>query len=148
LAVANYSNSKLVLRFGARRVSQSALISFILLSVVQWWLAGTGETLPVFIAIVTLNMSMVGFIAANFSSIAMEPFGHIAGTASSFQNAVRTFVAAALGVVIGQAYDGSTVPLAQGYLFCGILALLVVLWGERGRLFTRPNPPRLPIPRA
>lgn len=148
LAVANYSNSKLVLRFGARRVSQTALLSFILLSIVQWWLAGKGETLPVFIAIVTLNMSMVGFIAANFSAIAMEPFGHIAGTASSFQNAVRTFVAAALGVVIGQAYDGSTVPLAQGYLLCGMVALLVVLWGERGRLFTRPNPPRLPIPRA
>ena len=37
-----------------------------------------------FILLIALNMSMIGFIGANFSSIAMEPFGHVAGSASSF----------------------------------------------------------------
>ena len=148
IAVANYSNARLVLRFGARRVSQVALLSFIILSVVQWWMASAGETLTAFIIILTLNMGMIGFIGANFSSIAMQPFGHIAGTASSFQNSVRTFVSAGVGAVIGAAYDGTTGPLAQGYVVCGLAALALILWGESGRLFTRPNPPHLPTPRA
>lgn len=146
IAVANYSNARLVLRFGARRVSQTALLAFIACSIVQWWLAESGETLAVFLIVVGINMGMIGFIGANFSSIAMEPFGHIAGTASSFQNAARTLISALIGGVIGQMYDGTTLPLALGYLLCGVLALGFVLWGEKGRLFTRPNPPRMPTP--
>ena len=148
IAVANYSNARLVLRFGARRVSQTALLAFIACSIVQWWLAESGETLAMFLIVVGVNMGMIGFIGANFSSIAMEPFGHIAGTASSFQNAARTLLSAAIGAGIGQMYDGSTLPLAQGYLVCGAVAVLCVLWGERGRLFTRPNPPHMPVPRS
>ena len=148
MAVANYSNSRLVLRFGARRVSQTAVCAFILFSAVQCVLALTGESLWVFLIVVGANMSMIGFIGANFSSIAMEPFGPIAGTASSFQNSARTLISAAVGAFIGQMYDGSTVPLAVGYLVCGVGTLAIILWGERGRLFTRPNPPHLPVPRS
>ncbi len=144
IAVANYSNARLVLHFGARRVSQIAVLAFIGLSAVQWLLAGTGETLALFLVVVCLNMAMIGFIGANFASIAMEPFGHIAGTASSFQNSFRTLVSAGIGAIIGNAYDGTTMPLAQGYVVCGLLTLTAVLWGERGRLFTRPNPPHQP----
>ncbi len=148
IAVANYSNARLVLRFGARRVAQAALIAFIFLSSAQWWMSDSGETLVGFLIVLTLTMSMIGFIGANFSSIAMEPFGHVAGSASSFQNAARTLISAVIGGAIGAAYDGSTLPLAQGYLVCGVLALGFVLWGEHGKLFTRPNPPRRPIPRG
>ena len=101
-----------------------------------------------FILLIALNMSMIGFIGANFSSIAMEPFGHVAGSASSFQNSARTFVAAGIGAWIGQMYDGTTEPLALGFAICGLAALALVIWGERGHLFTRPNPPRLPTPRV
>ena len=141
MATANFFNSRLVLRFGARRVSQTALILFIVMSGLQWALALTGETLALFLFVLTLNMSMIGFIGANFSSIAMQPFGHIAGTASSYQNAVRTIVSAVIGGIIGQSFDGTTLPLAQGYVVCGIVAMLLVLWGEKGKLFTRPNAP-------
>lgn len=144
IAVANYSNARLVLRFGARRVSHAALLSFIALSLIQWLLASTGETLTLFLGIVCLNMGMIGFIGANFSSIAMQPFGHIAGTASSFQNSVRTFLSAGIGAIIGQAFDGTTLPLAHGYVLCGLVALAIILWGEGGRLFTRPNAPHQP----
>lgn len=148
MAVANFSNSRIVLRFGARRVSQTALLAFIGISLTQWLAAGMGETMITFLVLIALNMSMVGFIGANFSSIAMEPFGHAAGAASSFQNAARTLLSAGIGAGIGQMFDGTTVPLAIGFLTCGIIALLVVLWAERGRLFTRPNPPHRPVPRS
>ncbi len=148
MAIANFSNSKVVLRFGARRVSQAALLCFIAISVLQWLAVGAEESMGVFLVLIALNMSMVGFMGANFSSIAMEPFGHVAGAAASFQNSVRTLLSAGVGAIIGQAFDGSTAPLAKGYLICGLLALAIILWGEKGRLFTRPNAPHRPLPRA
>ena len=82
---------------------------------------------------------MVGFIGSNFSSIAMTPFGEVAGAASSFQAFVKTILAASIGALIGQQFDGSVVPIASGFVLCGLLTLGLVLWGEKGRLFTRPG---------
>ena len=143
IAAANFTNSRIVERFGARRVSQTALLTFIALALLQLLAAEFApRSLPLFLALLTANMAMVGFIGSNFSSIAMTPFGDVAGAASSFQTFVRTLLAASIGAVIGQQFDGSGVPVALGFLGCGILALLLVLWGERGRLFTRPGTTR------
>jgi DHA1 family bicyclomycin/chloramphenicol resistance-like MFS transporter len=40
-----------------------------------------------------------------------------------------------LGLIIGQAFDGTVIPLGAGFLLLGVVGLLVVLWTERGRLF-------------
>ncbi len=148
LALASLSNSMLVLRFGARRVSQIALLTFIAVSGLQWLAAGPGENMLLFLVLLAINFSMLGFIGSNFGSIAMQPFGHVAGAASSFQNSFRTLLSASVGAVIGAAFDGTTGPLAMGFVVCGIAALAFVLWGENGRLFTRPNPPARPVPPA
>jgi MFS transporter, DHA1 family, multidrug resistance protein len=140
IACANFTNARIVERFGARRVSQSALFAFIALGgaqVIAAWLAP--HSLPLFLALITLNMAMIGFVGSNFSSIAMQPFGAIAGSASSFQNFVRTLLSAGIGAWIGQQFSGSVVPVAAGFLVCGLVALALVLFGERGKLFTRPG---------
>lgn len=145
MAVANYFNSRIVERFGARRVSHSALIAYILFGAGQLilsWTTGGGPML-LFLALVALNMGMVGFTGANFSAIAMEPFGDIAGTASSFQNFVRMGLGALIGGMTGQRFDGTIEPLAEGFLVCGLLSMGCVLWAERGRLFTRPRRAKL-----
>ena len=54
---------------------------------------------------------------------------------------VRMAVAASLGAVIGQAYDGTAQPLAWSLLAGGIAALILVLYSEQGRLFRRLTPP-------
>jgi MFS transporter, DHA1 family, multidrug resistance protein len=140
IAVSNFTNSRIVERFGARRVSQTALLVFIALGALQ---VAAGEfaptSLPVFLALLTANMAMIGFIGSNFSSIAMTPFGHVAGAASSFQTFVRTVLAASIGAVIGQQFDGRVTPVALGFMVCGLVALALVLWCEKGRLFTRPG---------
>lgn len=140
IAASNFTNSRIVERFGARRVSQTALILFIFFGSLQLAAAIFVPTsLPIFLALLTANMAMVGFIGSNFSSIAMTPFGHVAGAASSFQTSVRTVLAASIGAVIGQQFDGSVAPVALGFLLCGIAALALVLWCEHGKLFTRPG---------
>jgi MFS transporter, DHA1 family, multidrug resistance protein len=146
IAVSNFTNSKIVERFGARRVSQTALLTFIVLGALQLAAAEfAARSLPLFLILLTANMAMVGFIGSNFSSIAMTPFGDVAGAASSFQTFVRTVLAAGIGASIGQQFDGSVTPVALGFLVCGLLALLLVLWCEKGKLFTRPGT-TLPLP--
>ena len=131
IAVANFTNSKVVERFGARRVSQAALLTFIVLGGLQLLAAEFAPTsLPIFLILLTGNMAMVGFIGANFSSIAMTPFGDVAGAASSFQTFVRktALAAASIGAVIGQQFDNSVAPVAAlGFLVCGLVALALVL---------------------
>lgn len=148
IACANFTNSRIVERFGARRVAQTALIAFILLALMQMMAAiYFPASLPLFLGLLTLNMAMIGFVGSNFSSIAMQPFGAIAGSASSFQNFVRTIWAALVGALIGQQFDGAVTPVAAGFLACGLAALTLILIGERGRLFTRPGTTQhLPLP--
>lgn len=142
MALANFTNSRIVERFGARRVSHTALLAFILVSAVQVWLAHLPhQTLWQFVPVMALNMCLVGFMGANFGSIALQPFARIAGAASSFQMFTRMVIAASLGALIGQAYDGTARPLAWSLLAGGIAALVLVLYSEQGRLFRRLTPP-------
>jgi MFS transporter, DHA1 family, multidrug resistance protein len=140
IACANFTNARIVERFGARRVSQTALLSFIVLGAGQLLAALLApQSLILFLTFITLNMAMIGFVGSNFSSIAMQPFGDAAGSASSFQNFVRTVLSASIGAGIGQQFSGSAVPVAAGFLICGLVALLLVWFGEQGQLFTRPG---------
>ena len=140
IAASNFTNARIVERFGARRVSQTALITFIALGALQLAAALLFPTsLPIFLTLMTMNMAMVGFIGSNFSSIAMTPFGTVAGAASSFQTFARTIIAASIGASIGQQFDGSVAPVAAGFMICGLVALALVLWCENGKLFTRPG---------
>jgi MFS transporter, DHA1 family, multidrug resistance protein len=140
IAVSNFTNARIVERFGARRVSQAALLVFITLGLLQLAAAFFAPTsMVLFLIFLTGNMAMVGFIGSNFSSIAMSPFGAVAGAASSFQTFTKTILAAGIGALIGQQFDGSTVPIASGFVLCGLVSLALVVWGEKGKLFTRPG---------
>ncbi len=140
IATANFSNAAIVERFGARRVSQSATFAFMVTSIVQIGVALSGaETLWMFTVLMMVNVGLIGFIGSNFGSIAMEDFGHMAGVASSYQSFAKTLLAAAVGALIGQQYDGTTLPLAYAFLISGVVGLILVFWAERGKLFTRPG---------
>lgn len=142
MAFASFFNSRIVERFGARRVSHAAVLISILLSALQVWLAGRpNESLLQFMPVMAINICMVGFIGANFGSIALQAFPHMAGAASSVQAFLRMVIGSGLGIVFGLAYDGTARPLALAFLGCGIATLVLVLWSERGRLFRRINPP-------
>jgi len=71
----------------------------------------------------------------NFNAMAMEPLGAIAGTASSVIGVYTSLAGALIGLIVGQAFDGTVIPLGVGFLLLGLICLLVVLWTERGRLF-------------
>ena len=140
MGIGSLINSRLVSRFGARRMSQTALIAFILIAAVHLTVILTGmETLVTFMVLQAFTMLTVAFTASNFSSISMEPFHRGAGVASSFQAFLTTAVSASLGSLVGRAFDGTTLPFTVGLLVFGSGSLLIVAWAERGKLFTRPH---------
>lgn len=141
MAMASFANSRIVERFGARRVSHLAVLTFVALSALQVLLASQpDQTLWQFVPVLALNMCMIGFIGANFGSIALQPFAETAGAAASVQAFIRLALGSLIGIAIGQAYDGTARPLATGLLLCGIMSLVLVLFSEHGRLFRRLNP--------
>ena len=141
MAIANWTNSRIVERFGARRVSHTALFLFIAIAGLQYYFAHQpDEDLWTFVPLMAANMSLLGFIGANFGSIAMQPFRHIAGAASSAQSFLRMTTGALLGAAVGYAYDGSARPLATALLVSALTSLAFVLYSERGRLFGPPEP--------
>ena len=147
MSMASFTNSRIVERFGARRVSHTALLLFIGTSALQLLLASRAhETLWQFMPVMAVNLCLLGFIGANFGSIALQPFARIAGAASSVQAFVRMVTGSLLGIYVGQSFDGSARPLAMALLACGLVALALVLFSEDGKLFRRLNPPGSPRP--
>jgi len=140
IAIASLLNARLVERLGSRLISHSALLGFISISAVHAVVALMGhENIWTFAILQALTMFCFGLIAGNFGSMAMEPMGHIAGTASSAQGFISTIGGALLGFAIGQSFNGSAAPMVCGFVILGVTALVFVLIAERGRLFQARN---------
>ena len=136
MGCASFANSRLVERLGTRLISQSAVLALIALSVLHLGVIAVGrESLVTYMVFQALSMTCIGLCGSNFGAMAMEPVGHIAGTASSIQGFITSVGAVIVGSLIGQSYNGTTYPLAIGYLAIGLAVLAVVYLVEGGRLF-------------
>lgn len=142
MAISSFTNSRLVGRIGMRRLSHTALVGFTAVSLLWLVLASIGYMpFALFFVLFSVAMFQFGWVGANFNSIAMEPLGHVAGTAAATQGFLTTLGGGLIGAFVGQMFDGSTVPLAAGYFITGSIAIALVLIGERGRMFHAVNPP-------
>lgn len=140
MGVGSIFNSRLVEHFGARRMSQSALIVLILISLIHAAIIMAGwENVVTFIVLQCVTSTCFSFSGSNFSAISLEPFSRGAGLASSIQASVTTAMAAMLGGLVGAHFDGTPLPLTLGFLCFGCLSLLVVAWAENWQLFRRPG---------
>jgi DHA1 family bicyclomycin/chloramphenicol resistance-like MFS transporter len=136
MSASSFLNARLVGRYGMRRLSHGAVTAFALLSAAMAGLAWTGHLAFVpFMMLLAGLMFLVGMVFSNFNALAMEPQGHVAGTAASAIGSVSTLVGATVGSGIGQAYDGTLVPMATGYFLLSLVTLAIVAVTERGRLY-------------
>ncbi len=139
MALASFTNSRIVERLGTRRVSHTALLGFIAIALVKLTIAASGhETIWTFGILQAAMMGCFGLAGSNFGSMSMEPLGHIAGTGASIQGFISTIGGTLLGISIGQSFNGTTVPVNAGFVLLGLAALTAVLVTERGQLF-RPH---------
>ncbi|EHS50083.1 drug resistance transporter, Bcr/CflA subfamily [Rhizobium sp. PDO1-076] len=144
MALSSFVNAKLVGRFGMRKLSHASLLGFIAINLIWLIVQVLGpQPMPfaLFITFFALAMFQFGWIGSNFNSLAMEPLGHVAGTASSVLGFMGTVGGSLIGAAIGQAYDGTALPMVAGYFVVSIIGLIFVLIGEKGRLFHAHNQP-------
>ena len=141
IAVSGFLNARLVGRLGMRVISHGALVGALAVAAITF-LAARFQVLPfqilplpLFMVLSALMMFAFGLTFANFTALAMEPQGDNAGTASSLYGSVTTLVGIGAGTIIGQAFDGTLVPFATGFLLCTLAALALVIVTEKGRLF-------------
>ncbi len=145
MALSSFVNSRLVGRFGMRRLSHASLVGFISITFVWLLVQVFGPQpmpFPLFFVLFALAMFQFGWIGSNFNSLAMEPLGHVAGTASSVLGFMGTVGGSLIGAAIGQAYDGTALPMVAGYFTVSLIGLVFVLIAENGRLFRAQNAPR------
>ena len=145
MSFASFLNAKLVGRFGIRRLSHGALMAFLGITFV-WFLGHlfgpSPMPFPLFFIFFALAMFNFGWIGSNFNSLAMEPLGHVAGTASSVLGFMGTVGGALIGAGIGQAFDGTALPMVGGFFGVSLAGLIFVLIAENGKLFTTAQPAR------
>ena len=136
MAVASWGNSRVVGRIGLRRTGHGGLIAFVVVASLHALVAEVMvEPLWLFVVMMELTFVAFAFTTSNFGTLAMTNMAPIAGTASSFQGVTGTIGGAMLGFFIGRAFDGTQLPFLIGLSVCGLVALALVLWTERGRLF-------------
>lgn len=136
IAIASLVNSRIVGKLGMRRVSHVALVGYVAFAGIHALIALSGhESLWVFAVMQAGMMFCFGLTMSNFGALAMEPLGHLAGTAASVQGFITTIGGALFGFWIGQAFDGTVVPLTLGFFGFGLAGLIAVAVTEKGRLF-------------
>lgn len=134
LGAASLVNARLVGRFGMHLLSSRALRVSVVLSGIFFVVAlGTGGHPPLwaFMAYMFVVFFCNGLLFGNFNALALEPLGHIAGTAAAFVGSLATFVSVVIGTPIGRAYDGTVTPLVAGLFFLTLGALVLTWWTTR-----------------
>jgi len=137
IALASFTNSRLVRRLGMRRLSHTALVTHLGLSTTLA-LLGTIVPLPLWLALggMAACAFLYGLILANFNAIAMQPMGRAAGMAASLTGSYSTAAGALFGTLIARQFNGTILPLFTGFAVLGFCALLSVFLAEgRAGLF-------------
>lgn len=116
-------NAVLVIRLGMWLLSSVGLLAIFIFSMITVGLIWTGliqehMLLPVFVAWSIMMFFVSGLVFTNLNAMALEPMGHIAGTASALIGAISTIGSILLVVPIGQMYNGTGIPLILGVGFC------------------------------
>ena len=137
MALASWGNSRIVGRFGMRRVGHTSAALLALVTAVHAGIAIAGyESLMVFMVMQALTMCCFAFTSSNFGTLAMEHMAPIAGTASSVQGVINTLGSALIGFAIGQAYNGTALPFLIGIAACSALGFVIVALTEGRNMFS------------
>lgn len=136
VSAASFANARLVERLGMRRLSHGSLFALIAIFALHTALVLAGlSSIYTFVVLMAAGLFPFGIMLANFNALAMAPLGHIAGTASAMNGFISMTGGAVVGFFIGQAFDGTILPLVAGFGLTGVAALAIVLVVERGKLF-------------
>lgn len=134
LGTASFLNGRLVMRYGMHLLARRALLVFTLLSGLFWvvaWRTHGQPPLEILLVYLLLAFFAVGMLFGNLNALAMEPLGHVAGVGSAIVGSGSTLLSVPLGMLIGQSYDGTVLPVITGFFVLGVLAMALVFGQHR-----------------
>ncbi len=129
IGVASYTNSKLVYKMSIEKICFIALIVMAISSTVFLpisLITGGNPALILLIIYLFIVFFCMGLLFGNFSTLAILPLGHIAGSANSVIGFFQTLISALLGAYIGSHYNGTINPLVLGFFVLSITSLAMV----------------------
>jgi MFS transporter, DHA1 family, multidrug resistance protein len=138
MGVGMLANAWFVERVGTRRLSHSVMVVYLGATAVLLVTSIAYRGVPPLWAFMIIASAIFGgwaLLIPNFNTVAMHPMAPIAGTASSLIGAVQVAGGAIMGAALDRLFDGTILPLSVGFVGFGLLAFVLVLWAEGGRLF-------------
>jgi DHA1 family bicyclomycin/chloramphenicol resistance-like MFS transporter len=133
VGLASLLNARLVMRFGMRFLVRWSLIIIVGLSILAFGIALLTAGQPplwFLMAYIMTTFFCIGILFGNQNSLAMEPLGHLAGIGAAVVGSLSTFISMTLGMIIGQSYNGTVLPLIAGMAILSGLSILVVRWAN------------------
>ena len=135
-AAAQFTNSRLVMTFGMRRICRIAasmvVVGALSLYVVgQLWFDGAPPFWAFFLGLVPIFIGSA-MMFSNLTALALEPMGHIAGTASAVVMSVSTLAATPVGMFFAQQIDDNVLPILTAFALMGAVSLAFILAADRG----------------
>lgn len=131
IGLSSFINSKIVIRFGMEKLSRFSLLSLALIAgayLVAARLVPSVVNLTGFAVFLASSFLFIGILFGNLNTLAIQPLGHIAGTANSVISSVQTLLSVGIGAALGQLYSGSVLILAWSFFSLSILSLLTIIF--------------------
>ena len=118
-ASSSYVNAQLVQRLGMRMLTNIAFRTQVGLSTIILLVFGLGYFdgefgFFCFLFWMFSIFFQAGLTMGNLTALAMEPVGHIAGTAASLISAIATIGSVFLAAIVGQFFDGTPIAMIVG----------------------------------
>jgi DHA1 family bicyclomycin/chloramphenicol resistance-like MFS transporter len=131
VGTASLLNARLVQRFGMYKICLYAILGTTVLAVIYLvaWVGRYAGQPPLTSLMLYLFLSFlhIGLLFGNLNALAMEPIGHMAGLGASLIGAISTLISVGIGTIIGQAYNGTVLPVVLGFALIGFSVSLLLL---------------------
>ena len=123
-------NGRIVESFGVHRLVNAVYAGLIPLTILLVVLSITSSGRPnfwLFMPLLALTLGSFLLLMPNLNSAALEPVGHLAGTASALSGAVRMAGGAVLGTIVSSKVSDSVTPFAVGVMLLCLGSWITVL---------------------
>ncbi|MDT8447265.1 MAG: multidrug effflux MFS transporter [bacterium] len=139
--VSSMLNSKLVRRYDMTRLAFVSLTALMGVSGLYYFFAQAWDGVPPFwtlLVYLSFFYFCMAILFGNLNALAMEPLGEVAGIGAAVVGTLSTLISAGLGMVVGQFYNDTVVPLVLGVAFSALVSALVLIWSGKAPFIEAP----------
>lgn len=133
VGLATFLNGTLVMKYGMFKLVHFFTYVFIITSLLYLFIF-TGKSNPsieIILAFFAIQFFAIGFLFGNLRALAMQPIGHIAGIGAALNGFISTIMAVPIATYIGSFIKSTSIPLFAGFLSCGLIALLLLIYVKK-----------------